>query len=168
MNLFRLSVTDGFSEKTERMVCYFSGFVPSVVVCSLAVKAISMLRMSFLFLWNCFFFLVSILCIKHFLFFWELIMDDCPGPIPSPPNRRLLNRYDSTDGAQQMQWCVCHSGCHRGHMSMCVSCAASHASVSSKMRQTFPVCGGDFSFLLLPPCSFHISVQKVNYRGVWL
>lgn len=47
MNLFRLSVTDGFSEKTEQTICYFSGFVPSVVVCSFAVKAISMLRVSF-------------------------------------------------------------------------------------------------------------------------
>lgn len=73
MNLFRLSVTDGFSEKTERMVCYFSGFVPSVVVCSLAVKAISMLRVSFFFVELLFFFSIHSL---HKTFSFFLVADN--------------------------------------------------------------------------------------------
>lgn len=64
---------------------------------------------------------------------------------------RLLNRCDSTDGTQQMQWCVCHCGCRRrSHVDVCHVWHLMHQS-PLKWGRLFPPALGIFS---PPPLQF--------------
>lgn len=129
MNLFRLSVTDGFSEKTERMVCYFSGFVPSVVVCSLAVKAISMLRVSFFFVELLFFFSIHSLH-KTFSFFLGADNGWLPGSDPLPTQQKIVEPvWQHRWSTANAMMCVSFWVSSRSHVDVCVMCSVSCISL---------------------------------------